>query len=88
MKIKELYIKAFGRFTDRRIVPGDGLNIIYGLNEGGKSTVHGFIEAMLFGFVKPGVKRRVLMEEYERYRPWTGDLYGGSLVYQVEGGAL
>ncbi|HZX45824.1 MAG TPA: AAA family ATPase, partial [Clostridia bacterium] len=85
MRIKELDIKAFGKFTDRRFKLGDNLNIIYGLNETGKSTIHRFIEAMLFGFVKPGVKRRVLMEEYDRYRPWTGGLYGGSLVYQVDG---
>lgn len=85
MRIKELYIKAFGKFIDREFKLGDNLNIIYGLNETGKSTIHRFIEAMLFGFVKPGVKRRVLMEEYDRYRPWTGELYGGSLVYQVGG---
>ena len=85
MRIKELYIKAFGKFIDREFKLGDNLNIIYGLNETGKSTIHRFIEAMLFGFVKPGVKRRVLMEEYDRYRPWTGELYGGSLVYHVGG---
>jgi uncharacterized protein YhaN len=85
VRIKELYIKAFGKFIDREFKLGDNLNIIYGLNETGKSTIHRFIEAMLFGFVKPGVKRRVLMEEYDRYRPWTGELYGGSLVYQVGG---
>lgn len=85
MRIKELYIKAFGKFIDREFKLGDNLNIIYGLNETGKSTIHRFIEAMLFGFVKPGVKRRVLMEEYDRYRPWTGELYGGSLVYQAGG---
>lgn len=85
MRIKELYIKAFGKFIDREFKLGDNLNIIYGLNETGKSTIHRFIEAMLFGFVKPGVKRRVLVEEYDRYRPWTGELYGGSLVYQAGG---
>jgi len=85
VRIKELQIKAFGKFTDRVFKLGDNLNILYGLNETGKSTIHRFIEAMLFGFVKPGVKRRALMEEYDRYRPWTGGLYGGSLVYQVGG---
>jgi hypothetical protein len=85
MRVKELYIKAFGRFSDKRIVLGDNLNIIYGLNEKGKSTIHRFIEAMLFGFVKPGVKRRVMMEEYDLYRPWTGDLYEGSLIYETGG---
>ncbi|MGI6703738.1 MAG: ATP-binding protein [Clostridia bacterium] len=85
MIIKELNIKAFGRFSDRTFKLGDGLNIIYGPNETGKSTLHQFIEAMFYGFVKPGVKRRVMTEQYNQYRPWTGHLYGGSLVYQVGG---
>lgn len=86
MIIKELYIKAFGRLSNTRILLGDNLNIIYGPNEKGKSTIHKFIEAMLFGFVKPGLKKRSMMDEYYLYRPWTGDLYEGSLVYEVEGG--
>lgn len=85
MRIKELYIKAFGRFADKRIILGDNFNIVYGLNEKGKSTIQKFIEAMFFGFVKPGLKRRVMAEEYDLYRPWTGELYGGNMVYEVGG---
>lgn len=85
MIIKELYIKSFGRFADRSFKLGDNLNIIYGLNETGKSTLHQFLEAIFYGFVKPGVKRRVMTDQYDKYRPWTGNLYGGSLVYQIDG---
>ncbi len=85
MNIKELHIMAFGRFKDKKFTLKDNLNIIYGLNEGGKSTLHQFIEAMFFGFVKPGMKRRIMSEEYNQYRPWTGELYGGSLVYETGG---
>ncbi len=85
MNIKELHITAFGRFKNKTLVLEDKLNLIYGLNEAGKSTIHRFIEAMLFGFVKPGMKRRNMLEEYDRYRPWVGDLYGGSIVYSSGG---
>lgn len=85
MIIKELYIKSFGRFANRSFKLGDNLNIIYGLNETGKSTLHQFLEAIFYGFVKPGVKRRVMTDQYDQYRPWTGNLYGGSLVYQIDG---
>lgn len=76
---------AFGRFSDRRFAFGDNLNIMYGLNEAGKSTLHRFIEAMFFGFAKPDIKRRIMTKEYDQYRPWVGDLYGGSLVYENDG---
>jgi hypothetical protein len=85
VKIKEIHIKAFGRFTDKSFKLGGNFNIIYALNEKGKSTLHRFIEAMFFGFAKPGVKRRVMTEEYDLCRPWTGELYGGSLVYEAGG---
>lgn len=88
MKILELYLKGFGKFKDKRIVLDEGLNIIYGPNESGKSTVHKFIEAMFFGFVKPGIKRRFLLEDHEKYLPWSGALYEGYLIYEVNGRAF
>lgn len=85
MKIKELYLKGFGRFKDKRVLLEDGLNIIYGPNEAGKSTLHKFIEGMLFGFVKPGVKRRVLLDDHKKYQPWDGQYYEGYMVYEIDG---
>ena len=49
MKIQELEVKNFGKFTDRRIQMEDGINILYGENESGKSTLHTFIKGMLYG---------------------------------------
>jgi uncharacterized protein YhaN len=83
VKILELYLKGFGAFTDRRLTFGEGLNIIYGANEAGKSTVHKFIEAMFYGFVKPGSKVRRMTDDYDRYRPWVGDAYEGYMIYRV-----
>ena len=49
MKITELYIKNFGRFSEQYFYIKDGVQVIYGENEYGKSTLQAFIRAMLFG---------------------------------------
>lgn len=49
MRLLELHIDGFGKFHDRTISFNDGINIIYGKNEAGKSTLHTFIRGMLFG---------------------------------------
>ena len=53
MKIRELYLRSFGKFSEKKVVFHDGINVIYGENESGKSTVHTFIKSMLFGFISP-----------------------------------
>lgn len=52
MKILEIYMKNFGKFSDRRIFFHDGINLLYGKNEAGKSTIYAFLRAMLFGIEK------------------------------------
>ncbi|MBQ9993706.1 MAG: AAA family ATPase, partial [Clostridia bacterium] len=49
MKITEIYIKNFGKLRGVKITPTAGVNIIYGENESGKSTVMAFILSMLYG---------------------------------------
>ena len=49
MKIRELNIKGFGKFQGTRILLEDGINLISGENESGKSTLHAFVRGMLFG---------------------------------------
>ena len=49
MKIQKLRLKHFGKFTDKDIQLREGINILYGENESGKSTLHSFIKGMLFG---------------------------------------
>ena len=48
MKLLELHINGFGKIHDRTISFSDGINVIYGRNEAGKSTLHTFIRGMLF----------------------------------------
>mgnify|MGYP000447107451 CR=1 FL=1 len=47
MKITELILKNFGKFTNKQILLTDGINIIYGENESGKTTLHTFLKGML-----------------------------------------
>jgi uncharacterized protein YhaN len=49
MKITELILKNFGKFTNKQILLTDGINIIYGENESGKTTLHTFLNAFWNG---------------------------------------
>lgn len=77
MFIKELYLRSFGKFLYKKVILKDGLNIIYGSNEAGKSTIHNFIEIMLYDFKNN--KGKYNAELYKKYRPWFNDQYRGSL---------
>ena len=53
MQIREIHIERFGKFSHCRVVPiSQGLNVIYGRNEFGKTTLLEFIRWILFGFEK------------------------------------
>ena len=43
MQIAELVIKNFGKFTEKKIRLSDGIQLFYGENESGKSTIHTFM---------------------------------------------
>ena len=51
MKIQQLHINRFGHFNECDLVfPGDGLQVIYGPNEAGKTTLLEFLRGLLFDF--------------------------------------
>ncbi len=74
MKLLDLHIDGFGKFHDCSIRFEDGLNVIYGKNEAGKSTLHTFIRAMFFGMERQR-GRAARTDQFSRYKPW--DLKGG-----------
>lgn len=69
MKLLDVYISGFGKFHDRSITFHDGLNIVYGKNEAGKSTLHSFIRSMLFGMERQR-GRAARSDSYSRFLPW------------------
>lgn len=85
MKIQELRLDNFGKFTDRSIRIGDGVNILYGENESGKSTLHTFIKGMLFGMER-GRGRASLHDTFSTYQPWKNPgYYSGALRFESGG---
>ena len=52
MKIQKLQINGFGKLKNKEVRLNDGINIIYGENEAGKSTLLKFISAMFYGISK------------------------------------
>ena len=82
MKITKIEMTAFGKFHNRTIPFHAGCNLIYGPNESGKSTIHTFLAAMLFG-LDPSRGRGVKNSLYQRYLPWdTPGAYGGKLWFE------
>lgn len=72
MYINRLHLRAFGKFTHRKIYFSNKFNIVFGENETGKSTLHSFIESMMYGFEEDTVK-------YNKYKPWNSPLYKGTV---------
>jgi uncharacterized protein YhaN len=85
MYIEKLDIISFGKYQNKEIDLTDGINVIYGDNEAGKSTIHKFIEGMFYGFYKPYRKNKQFSLDYDRFLPWNNsNNYRGILVYNHE----
>jgi len=76
--ITGIHLGSFGKYQDRTIKFDKGINIIYGDNEKGKSTIHKFIESMLFGLNTYQFGEPDYRSEYFHYLPWNNNqsLYG------------
>ena len=85
MNIKQLNLDHFGKFHDREIHLEQGINIVYGTNESGKSTVHSFIQCMLFGTERLR-GRGAGKDIYTKYQPWDGgSSYEGRMRLNYQG---
>ena len=85
MRLLDLYINGFGKFHKRSISFHKGLNVIYGKNEAGKSTLHTFIRGMLFGIEK-GRGRVSKNDLYVKYEPWeNSSSYEGRMRVEANG---
>lgn len=86
MVITRLHIDGFGLLVEEDFEFQPGLNLIFGPNEAGKSTLQQAILAMLYGFYQ---KDRLSAREkslHARYRPWVGTQYGGSIRVRLDDG--
>jgi uncharacterized protein YhaN len=77
LRIDLVRVHGFGHFTDYALELKPGLNLLYGPNEAGKSTLLAFIRGVLFGFEKRG----------PRYEPEAGT-FGGELCVSTGAGPM
>ena len=84
MKIEEINIDGFGKFHKYHCQTSGKLEVFYGKNESGKTTLRKFMIAMLFGLEKSrGLAARY--DDFTRYQPVNGGIYGGSMVFEKDG---
>lgn len=82
MIIKRVYIEQFGKLAKKEFFFKSGINIIYGRNESGKTTLEQFLLTMLYGSrtsKKFGVSAR------EKYIPFGQDFAYGQMVIELDG---
>lgn len=82
MIIREANIGKFGKLENQKYQFSQRINVIYGANESGKSTLMQFLKAMLFGLEKTRVRKT--LDTYNRYEPWdTPAYFYGSMVFET-----
>lgn len=82
MKIRQIHVRGFGHFADLHMDSfPDGLVVIEGANEAGKTTLMSFIRAILFGFADRRTNQL-------RYEPLRGGEHGGSITLEADDGQL
>ena len=82
MKINKLKINSFGKIKNKEIELKDGINIFYGKNETGKSTILNFIYNSFYGISKN--KKGRILSDYEKYKPWEGEEFSGKVQYELD----
>ena len=84
MYLNKLLLKDFGKFNNKEIELKPGLNLIYGENESGKTTVKEFIVGMLYGIDKSrGLGAR--LDNYELRKPLDGRGFSGKAYIKHNG---
>ena len=84
MKIKEIKINNYGILKNKEINFENKLNIIYGKNESGKSTLLNYIKNIFYGISKN--KNGKEISEYEKYLPWNENEFSGKIKYELDNG--
>lgn len=88
MKLNQIEISGFGKLVNRSYEFGPGMNLIYGINEAGKSTLQRSILAALYGFFDDGSITAVKKSILASYEPWDSKaLFGLRLLFEVDNGS-
>lgn len=82
MKINNLKINGFGKIEDKEINLDNRINLIYGENEAGKTTLLKFISGMFYGVSKNKNKKE--FSDFEKYKPWQAEEFSGKIEYTLD----
>lgn len=83
LNIEFLKINGFGKIKNKEIkLEKNKINLIYGKNESGKSTILKFILTIFYGISKN--KKNKLISDLEKYNPWNNEEFSGKLIYELD----
>ena len=82
MKIKKIKINGFGKLNHKEIELKPHINIIYGNNETGKSTLLRFITGMFYGLSKN--KNGQAVADIDKFEPWKEEEFSGKIEYELD----
>ena len=83
MKIDDFKINNYGKIENSEVFLQNGINLIKGYNEAGKSTILSFLNSMLYGIDKT---KKGNISEYDKYLPWLSINFSGSMNYRLDNG--
>lgn len=84
MKINDLRINYFGKLNNKNLKLSDGINLIVGENEAGKSTMQKFISCILYGASKN--KNGKEISDFDKFKPWNSEEFSGKIEYTLDNG--
>ncbi len=84
MYIERIDINSFGKLSGFSIELSDGINVIEGKNESGKSTLAEFIKFMLYGMQTKTAGGEQLSER-KKYVSWSSSVASGSMTVSSDG---
>jgi len=84
LKIKNIKVNAYGNIENKDINLEEGINIIHGANESGKSTLLNYIISIFYGISRN--KDGKALSDYEKYKPWNSNEFSGRISYKLEDG--
>lgn len=82
MIINKLKINEYGKLHNKEIELSNNINIIYGNNESGKSTLFNFIINSLYGISKNKKGREI--SDFDKYLPWGKEEFSGKIEYELD----
>ena len=83
MRISKVQINGFGNIVNKSFEFDNGINLVRGNNEDGKSTLVYFIKSMLYGINRN--KSGESFSELERFNPWQSTDFSGKMEYSIDG---